>query len=275
LSIDSQASGIDSHALDLRLEAVKALAREAGELARSRFLNRDFAIAFKGPHDYLTEVDKEVEQFLAGRIADLFPDDGFLGEEGSGRAARAGHPIWVVDPIDGTANFAHGVPHFCVSIAAVIGHDVEIGVIYDPMVDELFTARRGGGALLNGAVMKAAATTELRAATVEVGWNARSGPALYLGLLGRVVMSGASPLRCGSGALGLAYVAAGRRDAYAENFMNSWDCLAAVALIKEAGGYVSNFLANDGLNKGNSIVAAAPALKDKMLEVSAIEGLVP
>jgi myo-inositol-1(or 4)-monophosphatase len=265
----------DPHALDIRLKAAQALAREAGELARSRFVNRDFAIGFKGPQDYLTEVDKEVEVLLARRLAELFPGDGFLGEEGSGRAAEVGHPLWVVDPIDGTANFARGVPHFCVSIAAIIGHDVEIGIIYDPMVDEMFTARRGGGAFLNGAPMKPSTTTELKVASVEVGWNVRSGAERYLGLLARVVATGASPMRCGSGALGLAYVAAGRRDAYAENHINSWDCLAAVAMIKEAGGYVSNFLANDGLTKGNAIVAAAPGLKEKVLEVSAIEGLVP
>jgi myo-inositol-1(or 4)-monophosphatase len=266
----------DPHALEIRFEAAKAMAREAGEVARRRFLDRDsFTVRFKGPQDYLTEVDGEVEKLLAGRLAALFPGDGFLGEEGGGRKEMDGHPIWVVDPIDGTANFAKGAPHFCISVAAVIGADVEIGVIYDPMLDELFAARRGAGATLNGVAMKASNATELDKASVEVGWNLRAGADKYMALLGRVVASGASPFRCGSGALALAYVAAGRRDAYVENFMNSWDCLAAVALIREAGGYVSDFLAGEGLRKGNSIVAAAPGLKDAALAVAAIEGLVP
>jgi myo-inositol-1(or 4)-monophosphatase len=266
----------DPHALDLRFEAAKALAREAGDVARRRFLDRgSFTIGFKGPQDYLTEVDGEVERLIAGRIGRLFPGDGFIGEEGAGREAMENHPVWVVDPIDGTSNFAHGVPHWCVSIAVVVGRNIEIGVIYDPMVDEMFAARRGAGAHLNGVRMKAAETMELKAATIEVGWNMRSGPDKFLGLASRVANAGASVVRCGSGALGLAYVAAGRRDGYVENFMNSWDCLAAVAMIREAGGYVSDFLANDGLAKGNSILAAAPGLKDALLETAAIEGLVP
>ncbi len=265
-----------STALDIRFEAAKALAREAGDVARRRFLDRgSFTIGFKGPQDYLTEVDSEVERLIAERIARLFPGDGYIGEEGARRAGADGHPVWVVDPIDGTSNFAHGVPHWCVSIAAVLDGVAAIGVIYDPMVDEMFAARRGAGAHLNGALMKAAATSELKVATIEVGWNARSGADKYLGVVSRVAHAGASVVRCGSGALGLAYVAAGRRDGYAESFMNSWDCLAAVAMIREAGGYVSDFLAGDGLTKGNSIVAAAPGLKDALLSTAAIEGLVP
>ena len=266
----------DPHALDLRFEAAKALAYEAGDLARRRFLDRgSFTIKFKGPQDYLTEVDQEVETLIAGKLGRLFPGDGFIGEEGAGRDPMEGHPVWVVDPIDGTSNFAHGVPHFCISIAAVVGPEIELGVIYDPMVDELFAARRGAGATLNGVAMKAAATRHLKDATVEIGFNQRSGLDKYLGLIGRIAATGASTMRGGSGALGVAYVAAGRRDAYFENFINAWDCLAAIAMVKEAGGYANDFLANDGLRKGNPVLAAAPALKDEALRLAALEGLVP
>ncbi len=266
----------DPHALDLRFEAAKALAHEAGDLARRRFLDRtSFTVGFKGPQDYLTEVDGEVEKLIAGRLGTLFPGDGFIGEEGAAREAMDGHPIWVVDPIDGTANFATGVPHFCVSIAAVVGREIEIGVIYAPMVDELFAARRGAGASLNGVAMKASPAKELAVASVEIGYNRRTTLEKYLGLLARVGATGASVLRCGSGALGLAYVAAGRRDAYAENFINSWDCLAAIAMVKEAGGYASDFLANDGLTAGNPLIVAAPGLRDEFLAAAAVEGLVP
>jgi len=265
----------DSLALDIRFEAAKALAREVGDVARRRFLDRSsFTIGFKGPQDYLTEVDGEVERLIFSRLHRLFPQDGFIGEEGAGLIGHDGAPIWVVDPIDGTANFAKGVPHFCISIAAVLGRDVEIGVIYDPMVDELFAARRGGGATLNGVAMQVSQAQDLTAAAVEVGWNLKSGSQKYLALVGRMVATGASVFRCGSGALGLAYVAAGRWDGYVENHINAWDCLAGIALIREAGGYVSDFLAGEGLRKGNPLLAAGPGVKDAIWRAAAIEGLV-
>ena len=257
-----------------RLLVAKALAREAGQIAKRRFLDRSsFTVGFKGPQDYLTEVDGEVERFIATRLHAAFADDGFIGEEGEGRVGKAGAPIWVVDPIDGTSNFARGAPHFCVSIAAVLGRQVEVGVIYDPMVDELFAARRGGGATLNGVAIRAATTSDLKTAIVEIGWNMRSARDAFLGLIGRVVEAGAAVTRGGSGALALAYVASGRRDGYCENHMNAWDCLAGVALVREAGGYVSDFLAGDGLRRGAPIVACAPGLEDALIATAAIPGL--
>ena len=265
---------VDERALTIRFYAACALARTAGEVAKRRFLDRgSFTVGFKGPQDYLTEVDGEVERLIATRLHELFPEDGFIGEEGEGRVGKAGAPTWVVDPIDGTANFARGAPHFCISIAAVLGSEVEIGVIYDPMVDELFAARRGAGATLNGVAMRAASTTDMKTAAVEVGWNMRAGPEAFLALAGRIIASGSSMVRSGSGALGLAYVAAGRRDGYVENHINAWDCLAAIALIKEAGGYVSDFLHGEGLRKGNPILACAPGVKDALIATAAIEGL--
>jgi len=181
----------DARALDARFYVACALAREAGEVAKRRFLDRgSFSVGFKGPQDFLTEVDGEVERLIATKLHGLFPEDGFIGEEGEGRVGRQGAPIWVVDPIDGTSNFARGAPHFCVSIAALVGREVEIGVIYDPMVDELFAARRGAGATVNGTKMRVSDTTDLKAATIEVGWNARDRAEIYLTLMGRVVATG-------------------------------------------------------------------------------------
>ena len=206
---------VEASAFVHRLLVACALAREAGQIAKRRFLDRSsFTVGFKGPQDYLTEVDGEVERFIATRLHAAFPEDGFIGEEGEGRVGKTGAPIWVVDPIDGTSNFARGAPHFCVSIAAVLDRQVEVGVIYDPMVDELFAGRRGGGATLNGAAIRASAIADLKTAGVEVGWNMRSGADAFLALLGRVVHAGAAVTRSGSGALALAYVAAGRRDGY-------------------------------------------------------------
>ena len=243
----------DSRALETRFNVAVALAREAGQVAKRRFLDRkSFTIGFKGPQDYLTEVDGEVERLIAARVQSLFPEDGFIGEEGDDRIGRDGAAIWVVDPIDGTSNFARGAPHFCVSIA-----------------------RRGAGASVNGAPIAVSTTTELKAASIEVGWNMRSGAHRFLALMGRIVDAGAAVVRSGSGALGLAYVAAGRRDGYVENHLNAWDCLAGVALVREAGGYVSDYLTGDGLHKGNPILACNPRLREALLKTSAIEGLAP
>ena len=131
-------------------------------MARRRFLDQSFTVGFKGPQDFLTEVDGETEAFIAERLLQVFPTDGFIGEESKARPAGEGGAAWVVDPIDGTANFARGVPHFCVSIACVAADKVEVGVIYDPMRDELFSGRRGGGARLNGALMRASAASRTR-----------------------------------------------------------------------------------------------------------------
>src|ERR1700761_4244220 len=157
--------------MDMRLLAAQAVAREAGALARRRFLDQSFTVGFKGPQDFLTEVDGETEALIAERLLQVFPNDGFIGEESKARPAGEGGAAWVIDPIDGTANFARGVPHFCVSIASVAAGKVEVGVIYDPMRDELFSSRRGGGARLNGAPMRASATNALANSAIEVGWN--------------------------------------------------------------------------------------------------------
>jgi myo-inositol-1(or 4)-monophosphatase len=260
--------------MQLRLLAAQAVAREAGAFVRRRFEDSSFKVRFKGPQDYLTEVDGEAEDLIAARLHEAFPLDGFIGEETAGRPTREGGAVWVVDPIDGTANFARGVGHFCVSIACMLEERIEVGVIYDPVRDELFSARRGGGAFLNGSAMKPSDATSLANATVEVGWNMRAGAAKYLDLVRRVALWGAAPFRTGSGALGITYVAAGRRDGFVEHHINAWDCLAAILLVQEAGGYVSHFLAGEGLAKGNPIIASAPGMKDALVSAVEIEGIV-
>ena len=259
--------------IKMRLLAAEAIAREAGAIAGRRFLDKSFKVGFKGPQDYLTEVDGETEELIASRLMQAFPSDGFIGEETKARAAGEGGAVWVVDPIDGTANFARGVAHFCVSIACVAAGRVEVGVIYDPMRDELFAARRGGGARLNGAPISASRAQSLASSAVEVGWNMRAGAGQYVDLLRRVASSGASPYRTGSGALGLAYVAAGRLDGFVEHHINAWDCLAGIVLVSEAGGYVSDFLSGDGLAKGGPLIACAAGVKDALILAAAMEGI--
>jgi myo-inositol-1(or 4)-monophosphatase len=261
--------------VDMRLLAAEAVAREAGAMARRRFLDRSFTVGFKARQDYLTEVDGETEAFIAKRLLQVFPSDGFIGEESKARPPVEGGAAWVVDPIDGTANFAHAVPHFCVSIACVAGTKIEVGVIYDPMRDELFSGRRGAGARLNGAPMRASSLSSLANSSVEVGWNLRASADQYVELLRRIVVTGAAPFRAGSGALALAYVGAGRLDGYVERHIHAWDCLAGILLASEAGAYVNDYLSAGGLAKGAPLIACAPGIKDALIAAAAFEGVAP
>lgn len=247
-------------AMQLRFAAACAIAREAGQLIRTRFLGRDEALklAFKGPQDYLTETDSEVERLIASRLAQLFPDDGFLGEETGGDIAER---VWIVDPIDGTADFARGVPYFCVSIAFVEQGEAAIGVIYDPMLDELFAARSGQGATLNGKRIQVSPVADIAQSVIEIGWSSRVPFANYMKVVERVNALGAGVKRCGSGALGLAYVAMGRQDAYCELHINAWDAAAAVLIVAEAGGWTNDFLTPACLAHGNRVIACTPALR--------------
>ncbi|HEX2727004.1 MAG TPA: inositol monophosphatase family protein [Beijerinckiaceae bacterium] len=250
-----------NEALDLRLFAAAAIAREAGGLARRHFRNRPktLHINFKGDQDYVSATDAEVEALIRTRLHETFPGDGFYGEEGGG---TFGDSVWVVDPIDGTANFMRRIPQFCISIAFVRDGRCEVGVIYDPIQDELFAARRGGGARLDGHPMHVSGLADIRQATVEAGWSTRLPSDAYTALVQTLKNEGAGVRRGGSGALALAYVADGRVDAYCELHMNSWDALAGLLLVQEAGGWTNDFLANEGLTQGNPILGCTPALTD-------------
>lgn len=248
--------------LDTRELALLAVAREAGELARRRFLDRSsFTVKFKGPQDFITEADGDVENLILGRLRAAFPDDTCLGEETGGAPGRR---AWVIDPIDGTANFARGIAHFCVSIAYVEDGRTRLGAIYQPMTREMFAARQGRGATLDGKPMKASTTARIEEAVVELGWSKRRPNKDYTDTALRVLEAGATFRRCASGALGLASVADGRTDAYFERHINSWDCLAGNLMVEEAGGWVNDFLAGDGLLTGNPVLATNAPLKDAM-----------
>jgi myo-inositol-1(or 4)-monophosphatase len=256
---------------DIRFPCAQAVAREAGKLMRRRFEDKSsFKLSFKGHQDYLTEVDGEVETLVVSRLAAIFPEDSFIGEEGGREESDS---VWVIDPIDGTANFARGIAHFCISLAHLSDGRPSVGVVYDPMRDEMFCALRGGGASLNGAPIRVSGVPDIRSATVEIGWNNRSGVPPFVALVERVMGCGAGMIRSCSGALGMAYVAAGRIDAYLENHINAWDVLAGMLLVQEAGGYVSDFLAGEGLTKGNPVLACTPELRRALVESSGIGAL--
>ena len=255
--------------LDAREKALARLAHDAGELARRHFLRRDrLAVTMKGTQDYLTAADTAVEKFVVDRLASLFPTDAVLGEEGGRHGS--GEALWVIDPIDGTENFAHGIAHFCVSIAFVTGRVVQLGALAAPMYQEIYLARRGRGVTLNGRPMRVSSTAEMTRSVIELGWSARRPTTAYTKLIECVLGSGATFRRVGSGALGLAYVANGRTEGYCELHINSWDALAGILLVEEAGGWANDFLAGDGLMQGNEIIAAAPRIRDALIAATGI-----
>ncbi|MFM7345501.1 MAG: inositol monophosphatase family protein [Tagaea sp.] len=243
--------------------AAAAIARAAGDLQRKFFADRaSIGLTFKGPQDYLTAADGAVEKLVMGMIREAFPKDDVLGEEtGGSKDTRA---LWVIDPIDGTANFANGIAHFCVSIAYLHEGREEIGAIYDPIRDDLFLARRGKFATCNGRPMKVSTVTDMGRAQIELGWSPRRPIEAYSGLVEATVRTGASFRRAGSGALGIAYVADGRQDGYVELHINSWDCLAGIVMVREAGGRTNDFLGEGGIANGAAILCANPGLFDSM-----------
>jgi len=246
-------------ALQRRLDVALEICAAAGRMALARQPAPGAATAaLKGPQDWLTEADGAVEAYIDAALASAFPEDGFQGEETGGR--RNGTLRWVVDPIDGTSNFARGHPRFCVSLGLIEDRTPLLGVIVAPAMRETFAARLGGGATLNGAVIRAAETTDLARGMVECGWSPRRTNAEFFALTQAVMGTGAMLRAGGSGALGLADVAAGRIDAYIELHINLWDVAAALAILSEAGAEVSAFTAGDGLVSGNPIFAAAPGV---------------
>jgi myo-inositol-1(or 4)-monophosphatase len=245
--------------LELRYLVALGLAQQAGALAMTYVRDRTrMGTRMKGAQDFLTEADGAVETMLRSSIARVFPDDGFVGEEGGGEGADN---LWIVDPIDGTANFARGDLQWCISIGFVHKLTPMVGVIHAPVLGETFAARKGHGSTLNGQPLKVAGTTDIAAASIEIGWSARRPFAEYTGLVAKVGATGASAKRSASGALGMAWVAAGRTDAYLELHINSWDVAAGIVIVTEAGGVVNDFFASDGLRRGNPIRATTPAFE--------------
>ncbi|HEV7309935.1 inositol monophosphatase [Ensifer sp.] len=232
--------------------------RSAGALVLDGFRqSKKRGFSMKGPQDFLTETDAASEAHIRRAIAEHFPQDTFLGEEGGGTVSDC---VWVVDPVDGTANFARGIPHFCISITYVEAGRAEIGAIYNPAQDELYFCRRGAGATLNGSPIKVSPTSGFDAASVEMGWSRRVPDAAFLETMRQLLEKGANVRRGASGALALAYVADGRSDAYVELHMNAWDCLAGLLLVAEAGGVVCPFMEIGTLLNGGPVLAATPAI---------------
>lgn len=252
-----------------RLAFARAVAREAATLALGYFQNRDrLQTKLKGFQDFLTVADGEVETLLRRRVAEAYPGDGFLGEEGGGEGAER---LWIVDPIDGTANFARGDLHWCISIGYAERNRPVLGVVAAPSLGETFSAVKGGGATLNDKPIRVAPTSDMRSATIEIGWSARRPAKTYLDLVAKVMSLGAAPKRSASGALGMCWTAVGRTDAYLELHINSWDVAAGTVIAREAGALVNEFFTGDGLTKGNPILVATPALATPLADAMGLD----
>lgn len=257
--------------IEQREAVLKRIIVDAGDTALRFFLSRKAGeYELKGHQDILTEADTFVEALIRDALGSMFPQDTILGEEAACQPGSA-ESLWVVDPIDGTANFARGIAHFCVCIAWVRDGITELGAIYNPVSQELYLARRGHYALKNDQPLHCTTVSDTRRAAVELGWSARHSQRNYLEVMSALLNLGTSVRRGGSGALALAWVAEGRTDGYIEIHMNAWDCLAGLLLVREAGGKIGAVPDNaEGIFNGLPVLAAAPGIADDLAHASGI-----
>lgn len=235
--------------------AIRA-ARSAGNLIiRSLQHVEHLDITTKGLNDFVTDVDRLAEQEIINAIQKSYPEHAILAEESGVQGDN--DTVWVIDPLDGTKNFLHGFPHYCVSIAVVVKGRIEHGVIYDPLRDELFSASRGDGVKLNDRRLRVTKRKELAGGLLATGFPFKFPQHLpaFLATFNAVFPQVADIRRTGSAALDLAYVAAGRLDGYWEIGLEKWDLAAGALMVEEAGGVVSDFSGGDDyFNTGNIIV---------------------
>ena len=249
--------------------AVRA-ARRAGELI-VRSLNRleSLTVSSKGRNDFVTEVDRAAEAEIIGTIRRHYPQHAFLAEE-SGRSGTH-DTLWIIDPLDGTTNFLHGFPVFAVSIACEIRGRLEHAVVYDPMRGELFTASRGAGAHLDNHRMRVSKARSLEGALIATGFPYRANLRYldaYLAMFRAVSERAAGVRRPGAASLDLAYVAAGRVDAFWEIGLSAWDTAAGTLLIQEAGGRIGT-LSGAHYRQGGHVLAGTPKVYAALLELLA------
>lgn len=247
--------------------AVRA-ARSAGDLIlRSADNVGRLQIDQKGKNDYASEVDRLAEREIINIIKAAYPEHSILAEE-SGQH-KGNDFVWVIDPLDGTTNFLHGFPQYAVSIALKHKGKLEVGVVYDPLRDELFTAKRGGGAMLNNRRIRVTNQTSLKGALIGSGFPFKTDQYLdaYVGMFRSITVGAAGIRRAGAAALDLAYVAAGRLDGFWEIGVMEWDVAAGILLIKEAGGVVTDFSFNDNYLVSGNVIAGSPKMHQVLYQL--------
>ena len=246
---------------------LERLAREAGAILRAGY-SKEHQVNYKGVIDLVTEVDHESEAFLLGEIQGKYPDHHIFAEE-SGIIVGNDEHIWFVDPLDGTVNYAHHIPIFTVSIAYAAGGRLMLGAVYDPMRDEMFTAERGKGALLNGKPIHVSGATELQKSLLVTGfpydaWNTKQD---NFANFVRFAKMSQGVRRLGSAALDLCYVAAGRFDGFWEISLKPWDVAAGGLIAEEAGAQVTNVDGDsDYISPPQSVVAAGPGIHERIIQ---------
>ena len=220
-------------------KAGRALVRDFGEV-------ENLQVSVKGPGDFVSNADRRAEATLREELARARPGYGFLMEE-SGEVAGDGLHRWIIDPLDGTTNFLHSIPHFAISVALERGKDVVAGMIYNPVLDEMYWAERGHGAFLNDRRLRVSARRDLSSAVIGTGipFQTRGDHPAYLKTLAAVMARTAGVRRIGAAALDLAYVAAGRFDGFWESDLNAWDVAAGILMVREAGGFVEDIDGRD------------------------------
>ncbi|MFA7123352.1 MAG: inositol monophosphatase family protein [Candidatus Delongbacteria bacterium] len=244
--------------------SIKA-AREAGEVIRE---SEPSKITIKSPSDYVTETDIRCQNIIKGIILQEFPGHNFLAEEDGGRFEPK-KDLWIIDPLDGTTNFIHGLKHSAVSIAFFTEGEMQAGVIYDPYSDELFHAVKGGGSFLNGSKIQVSSTKELKQCLIATGMPFRrpGKREKYFACLSEILASSSGVRRMGSAALDLAYVAAGRFDGFFEGWLSPWDLAAGVLIAKEAGAALSDFKGEEDYLNSGCVVCSGPAIFGDMFKI--------
>lgn len=249
------------------LKAGRALSRDFGEV-------QNLQVSLKGPGDFVSSADKNAEKIIRIELDRARPGYGFLMEESGEREGTDKNHRWIVDPLDGTTNFLHGIPVFAVSIALEREGQVIAGVIYNPAMDELYTAERGSGAFLNDRRLRVANRRELVDCVVGTGIPhlGRKSHGRFLEQQRKFMLETSGIRRMGAAALDLAYVAAGRLDGFWEQGLSAWDIAAGIILVREAGGFVSDFEGGPKMMESGSVCAANPEIHKKMLDLIAETG---
>ena len=248
--------------------AVKAARRAGNIITRGAREIDQLTITAKGPKDFVSEVDREAERTIVETLHASYPDHAILAEEGTAKGANAdAENIWIIDPLDGTTNFLHGFPQYCVSIALSQRGRITHGVIYDPVRNDLFTASRGRGAFLNDRRIRVSKREHLRDCLIGTGFPFRDGRYLdtYLNMMKTMIERTAGLRRPGAAALDLAYVAAGFYDGFWEVGLNPWDVAAGSLLIQEAGGLIGDLSGEGDFLHGGQVIAATPKIFAQMV----------
>ncbi len=243
--------------------AARGLKRDFGEVA-------NLQVSRKGPADFVSAADLRAEKILKEELRKARPDYGFLMEESGAQAGRNdSERCWIVDPLDGTTNFLHGLPHFAVSIGLVEADRVIAGVVYDPIKEDLFYAEKGGGAYLNDRRMRVSSRGRLDESLLATGipFKGRGGEEAFTDELDQAMRQTAGVRRWGTASLDFAYVAAGRYDGYWERDVEPWDVAAGILLVREAGGYVTAIDGGQVRLDGHSFLAANDRLHDTLVKL--------